>query len=120
MHFGSDSKDESVPKDPRIVNDEELLSTAIAHLTSASVLLQRLVAQRAREVDVLSPTPDRSMLTKERMAFTIPEAADALRISRSHLYNLIKRGELTVVRLGGAVRITVKELDRYIDLCENG
>lgn len=40
------------------------------------------------------------MLTDSRLVVTIPEAAKLLGISRSFAYELVKRGDLPVVRLG--------------------
>lgn len=51
--------------------------------------------------------------TPWRLAYRIPEAAQALGISRSHLYNMISRREVAVVKIGGsAVRIPSTEVQR--------
>jgi excisionase family DNA binding protein len=46
---------------------------------------------------------------------TIDEAAQYLRVSRSSIYELRNRGELSVVELGRNVRIRRGQLDRLID-----
>ncbi len=51
----------------------------------------------------------------DRLLFTVPEAAEMLGISRSHLYQLIQSGKLPVVRLGTSVRIPRVWLERYIE-----
>ena len=51
----------------------------------------------------------------DRLLFTVPEAAEMLGISRSHLYQLIQSGKLPVVRLGASVRIPRVWLERYIE-----
>ena len=51
----------------------------------------------------------------DRLLFTVPEAAEMLGISRSHLYQLIQSDKLPVVRLGASVRIPRVWLERYIE-----
>lgn len=48
----------------------------------------------------------------DKLLFTLPEAADALRISVRHLYNLISSGDIRVTRLGGRVLVSRAELLR--------
>ncbi len=48
-------------------------------------------------------------------AYTLAEAAERLNVSRQHLHNLEKRGELRVIRIGRAVRVPAGELARLID-----
>jgi len=48
-------------------------------------------------------------------AYTLDEAAERLQVTRQTLYNLEKRGELRVIRLGRAVRVPASELARLID-----
>lgn len=45
--------------------------------------------------------------------YTIKEACRALRVSRSHLYQRIKRRELATVKDGSRTFITGDELRRY-------
>lgn len=45
----------------------------------------------------------------------IPEVMAHLRVSRSTLHELMKRGELPVVRLGRCVRIPAEALDRLAE-----
>jgi len=45
---------------------------------------------------------------------TIPEAADALRISRSSIYRLFEAGELAWVQIGAARRVTSAEVNRVV------
>jgi excisionase family DNA binding protein len=51
----------------------------------------------------------------EKLLLSVPEAAEMLGISRSHLYQLIQLGKLPVVRLGASVRIPRVWLERYIE-----
>jgi len=47
------------------------------------------------------------------------EAAEALSISRSHLYDLIVRKRIFSVKVGGARRIPLQALQAYVaDLCD--
>jgi excisionase family DNA binding protein len=42
----------------------------------------------------------------------VPEAADALGVSRATVYNLLAAGTLRSVKIGGSRRIAQAELDR--------
>lgn len=44
----------------------------------------------------------------------INETADRLCIGRSRVYELIARGELTSVKIGGSRRISDRAIDEYI------
>jgi excisionase family DNA binding protein len=50
-----------------------------------------------------------------RLLLTIPEAAKALAISRSKLYELIASGALRSVRIDGSRRVPLDSLTTYID-----
>jgi excisionase family DNA binding protein len=45
---------------------------------------------------------------------TIPEAAAALRISRSSIYRLFDSGQLSWVQICGRRRVALAEIDRFI------
>lgn len=47
------------------------------------------------------------------------EAAQALNISRSLVYQLIRSGELPVVRIKSAVRIKISDLNTFIEKNQN-
>ena len=51
----------------------------------------------------------------EKLLLTVPEAAETLGVSRSHLYSLIQQGRLPTIRLGCSVRIPKAWLERYIE-----
>jgi excisionase family DNA binding protein len=44
---------------------------------------------------------------------TVPEAARYLGVGRKMVYQLIERGEITAVRVGGSTRIERKSLDEF-------
>jgi excisionase family DNA binding protein len=52
--------------------------------------------------------------TLERLMLRPTEAADAIGVSRSKAYDLIARGEIPSVRLGGSVRVPVDALRSWI------
>jgi excisionase family DNA binding protein len=60
-----------------------------------------------QDIDV-SPRPS------GRLAFSIPEFAAALGISRSTVYEEIADKRLSIVKIGRASRITAAEADRYV------
>lgn len=49
-----------------------------------------------------------------RLLLTVPEAAEALAISRSKLYQLLATGAVTSIRIDGSRRIPVSALTDYI------
>ena len=55
------------------------------------------------------------MLTDSRLVVTIAEAAKLLGISRSFAYELVKRGELPVVRLGRRQLVPKESLSRLME-----
>lgn len=50
-----------------------------------------------------------------RLLLTVPEAARALAISRSKLYELLAAGAIRSVRIDGSRRIPTTALNAYID-----
>ncbi|MCA2310773.1 MULTISPECIES: helix-turn-helix domain-containing protein [Mycobacterium avium complex (MAC)] len=48
------------------------------------------------------------------LLLTIPEAAAALRISRSSIYRLFDSGKLSWVQICGRKRVTLAEINRFI------
>jgi excisionase family DNA binding protein len=51
----------------------------------------------------------------EKLLLSVPEAAEALGVSRSHLYNLIQSGKLPVIRLGASVRVPRRWLEEFVE-----
>jgi excisionase family DNA binding protein len=49
-----------------------------------------------------------------RLLLTVPEAAEALAISRSKLYELIATGLIRSVRIDGSRRVPVEALETYV------
>jgi excisionase family DNA binding protein len=49
-----------------------------------------------------------------RLLLTVPEAAEALAISRSKLYELIAAGLVRSVRIDGSRRVPVEALETYV------
>jgi excisionase family DNA binding protein len=45
----------------------------------------------------------------------VPEVAEVLRISRSRAYELVSGGEIPAVKIGRSVRVSRKELDRWLE-----
>ena len=50
-----------------------------------------------------------------RFAYSVPEAAAQLSVSKNHLWKLIERGVVRQVRLGGRVVVPASELDRVLE-----
>ena len=51
------------------------------------------------------------------LVFTVPEAADKLRISRSTLYELISSNQISYIKVGRLTRFRLKDLEKYLDKC---
>ncbi len=49
-----------------------------------------------------------------KLLLTVPEAAEALGLGRSIVYELLLTGELTGVKIGRARRIPVRSLEAFI------
>jgi excisionase family DNA binding protein len=52
--------------------------------------------------------------SKRPLAYSIPEVADELRCSISHVYELIARGHLRRVKIGTRTLVRADELDRLL------
>jgi excisionase family DNA binding protein len=50
-----------------------------------------------------------------KLLLTIPEAAQRIGLGRSKLYELIQSGEVPVVRIGRAVRISTERLREWAE-----
>ena len=50
-----------------------------------------------------------------QLLFTIPEAAEALALGRTKIYELIGAGELEVVHVGRAVRVPAAALAGFVE-----
>jgi excisionase family DNA binding protein len=44
-------------------------------------------------------------MSSKLLLLTVDQAAEALNCGRAHIYNLAKRGEVPVVKLGRAIRV---------------
>ncbi|MCA9026703.1 MAG: helix-turn-helix domain-containing protein [Planctomycetaceae bacterium] len=52
------------------------------------------------------------------MLYTPQQAAEYMAVSRSHVYRLLARGEIEVVRISGCLRIDETDLKRFIQACK--
>jgi excisionase family DNA binding protein len=57
---------------------------------------------------------------QEKILLRITEAADLLALGRTTVYNLIRSGDLTTVRIGGAVRIPMEAVKKLAARQEHG
>jgi excisionase family DNA binding protein len=51
---------------------------------------------------------------QERFVVSVPEAAGMLGVSRRLVYDLVARGELPALRLGGRIVILLRPLERML------
>jgi excisionase family DNA binding protein len=52
---------------------------------------------------------------KQHEYLKVPEVAEVLRIARSRAYELVGEGEIPSVRIGRSVRVSRRELDRWLE-----
>lgn len=45
----------------------------------------------------------------------VPEVAEVLRIARSRAYELVADGDIPAVKIGRSIRVSRKELDRWLE-----
>lgn len=68
-------------------------------------------SDRERGTGMSSPTVDPGPVT---LLLTAEEAARALRVGRSKVYDLMRSGELRSVKIGGSRRVSVTTLAEFI------
>lgn len=49
-----------------------------------------------------------------RLLVNVSEAAETLAMSRASLYRLIRRGEISVIKIGGMTRLETNALEDYV------
>lgn len=54
-------------------------------------------------------------MDERREYLKVPEVAEMLRIARSRAYELVAEGEIPAVKIGRSVRVSRKELDRWLE-----
>lgn len=54
-------------------------------------------------------------MDERREYLKVPEVAEVLRIARSRAYELVAEGEIPAVKIGRSVRVSRKELDRWLE-----
>ena len=89
---------------------------ANTHSTDAliSAAVKSALAEiRATEQGRIRPIPGEKV---DRLSYTINEACTALGIGRTSLYELVKSGELTLVKVAGRSLIRRDELERLLGL----
>ena len=62
----------------------------------------------------MTTTSGASLGTGPRLLLTVPEAAAALSISRSKLYELLTAGLVRSVRIDGSRRVPLQALEAYV------
>lgn len=61
-----------------------------------------------------------SMSATEKVVFRVEEAAEFLGVSRAKVFQLLRRGELKSIKIDSARRITLHQLEDYLQLLESG
>jgi excisionase family DNA binding protein len=91
--------------------------SSIKHFSELSSHLRPDARRRARIVRKrrMNRSHDPPGQDPTPLLITVPEAARLLAVGRTSLYQLIWDGELTVVRIGRCVRLTIAELERFVN-----
>ena len=79
-----------------------------------AALIEYVISSVDQAPDVMPQAQDRSTPGVAALLATPEEAARALRIGRSKVYDLIRSGALVSVKIGGSRRIPVEALRRYV------
>ncbi len=51
----------------------------------------------------------------QRLLLRVPEAAERLGIGRTKMYEMIATGELPIIRIGRAVRVSASALQKWVE-----
>jgi excisionase family DNA binding protein len=54
------------------------------------------------------------MNSTDRLAYRVPEAADAIGVSRAQAYELIKKNKIPSIKIGSSIRVPVDALRDWI------
>jgi excisionase family DNA binding protein len=71
-------------------------------------------AERQAASNALTETPSAEQVPPTRLLLRVEEVAEALAISRSSVYELLRSGDLPCVRIGGSTRVSVEALREWI------
>lgn len=61
-----------------------------------------------------TPDDDRMYASGGRLAYSVPEAAEMIGVSRSRMYQLMAEGVIAARRLGGRTLVLHDDLVRYL------
>jgi excisionase family DNA binding protein len=51
----------------------------------------------------------------EKLLLTVAEAAQRMGLGRSFTYDLIRRGAIVSIKIGGARRVAVADIDEFVE-----
>ncbi len=55
------------------------------------------------------------MTQSKRKLLTVPELAKRLRLSRGRTYVLLGRGDISSIKVGGAIRVDSRDVETYLE-----
>jgi excisionase family DNA binding protein len=70
------------------------------------------------EAPLRAPQPVRDVPASDPLLLTPEEAAKVLRVGRTTVFALMKAGELRAVHIGRSCRLSLAELQRYVERLE--
>ena len=91
-----------------VTNDNEYGASVTDNFETASVTAEPKRRQRKAQRDSTSPISDMQMLTPD-------DIMHALRLSRSTVYNMLKRGEIPSVKIGNMLRVNKSDFEHWLE-----
>ena len=103
-----DRTDENrTPENNAVTNDNECSSSVTDSCETAPVTADTKRRHRKAQRDNTSPISDMQMLTPD-------DIMQALRLSRSTVYNMLKRGEIPSVKIGNMLRVNKSAFEHWL------
>ena len=91
-----------------VTNDNEYSASCMDSCETASSTTEPKRRQRKAQRDNTSPICNMQMLTPD-------DIMQALRLSRSTVYNMLKRGEIPTVKIGNMLRVNKSDFERWLE-----
>ena len=95
------------PENRAVTNDNECSTSGTERCETASVTADTKRRHRKEQRDNISPISDMQMLTPD-------DIMQALRLSRSTVYNMLKRGEIPSVKIGNMLRVNKSAFEHWL------
>ena len=99
---------DSIREHSAVTNDKEYGASVTDCCETAPVTAEPKRRQRKAQRDSTSPISDMQMLTPD-------DIMQALRLSRSTVYNMLKKGEIPSVKIGNMLRVNKSDFEHWLE-----